>query len=78
MKLLLLALVLPLSAQAPTWDQGKFFELMNAQDDFYRTLVGCPARGYPPAITCLPSAGKFDVKLWHRFYALGHDFFKGN
>lgn len=78
MRLLLLALILPLSAQAPTarWDEQGFYRLMNEQDDFVRELWGCPARGYPPEITCLPSAGKFNLKQWNKVFATGHEFFK--
>jgi hypothetical protein len=78
MKLILfLFLALPVMANAPGFDQDKWMRFVGLADQFHRKLIGCPKKGFPPEVTCLPGAGIMDYRLWRQMQDEAKDLFGG-
>ncbi len=79
MKILLLALALPLAARAPAippFDEAGFVRLINEQDILLREVWGCPPEGYPPTIECLRGGARLDANQWERVFKIGEAFYR--
>jgi hypothetical protein len=74
MRALLVLVLLGLWAgmlSAPAFDPDRFSRHLMLEDRFWRQYLGCPAKGYPPAIDCRLGAGVLNARLWHEVEASG-------
>lgn len=56
---------------APAFDPDRFHAHLMLEDSFWRAYLGCPAKGYPPAIDCSLGAGVMNARLWREVEASG-------
>ncbi len=62
--LVVLVLFMTVARAETTFNPDQFYAHLMLEDKFWREYCGCPAKGYPPAVECVPGHGTFNARLW--------------